>query len=234
MRHVLDGAGTSTVGRGTGHESRNLHPERRTGFRGPGTAAFTAGTLSPGRPKSLRRRDQVLPRFPLCPGTQLAPEQRCHPWQERLGVSAVVRNDRGVGQLPDRMIGRQRLGVEHIGGAALREYFPKTVGENWKPITAGQRVHVIKKDADKGGALQFSTEVITSEGGTIFGLLSASPGVSTATPILIGLLGRCVPKQFSGLESKLQEIIPSYGVKHTPVRIPPREFGPSSSVAQFP
>ncbi|MGB9032895.1 MAG: malate:quinone oxidoreductase, partial [Paeniglutamicibacter sp.] len=36
---------------------------------------------------------------------------------------------------------------------------------------------------------------------------------STATPIMIGLLGRCFPKQFSGWESKLKEIIPSYGVK---------------------
>lgn len=81
---------------------------------------------------------------------QLAPEQRCHPWQERLGISAVVRNGQGVGQLPDRMIRRQRLGVEHIGSAALHEYFPNAVGENWKLITAGQRVQAIKKDAKNG------------------------------------------------------------------------------------
>ncbi|MFJ6417013.1 malate:quinone oxidoreductase [Paeniglutamicibacter sp. NPDC091659] len=96
---------------------------------------------------------------------------------------------------------------------ALREYFPEATGDKWELITAGQRVQVIKKDAKKGGALQFGTEVITSSDGTISGLLGASPGASTATPIMIGLLGRCFPKQFSGWESKLKEIIPSYGVK---------------------
>ncbi|MGL3806032.1 malate:quinone oxidoreductase [Paeniglutamicibacter sp. R2-26] len=96
---------------------------------------------------------------------------------------------------------------------SLREYFPEANGEKWELITAGQRVQVIKKDAKKGGALQFGTEVITSADGTISGLLGASPGASTATPIMIGLLGRCFPKQFSGWESKLKEIIPSYGVK---------------------
>lgn len=96
---------------------------------------------------------------------------------------------------------------------ALREYYPEADGEKWELITAGQRVQVIKKDAKKGGALQFGTEVITSSDGTISGLLGASPGASTATPIMINLLGRCFPKQFSGWESKLKEIIPSYGVK---------------------
>lgn len=96
---------------------------------------------------------------------------------------------------------------------ALREYLPEATGEKWELITAGQRVQVIKKDAKKGGVLQFGTEVITSADGTISGLLGASPGASTATPIMIGLLGRCFPKQFSGWESKLKEIIPSYGVK---------------------
>ena len=96
---------------------------------------------------------------------------------------------------------------------ALREYLPEATGEKWELITAGQRVQVIKKDAKKGGVLQFGTEVITSADGTISGLLGASPGASTATPIMIGLLGRCFPKQFSGWESKLKEMIPSYGVK---------------------
>lgn len=96
---------------------------------------------------------------------------------------------------------------------ALHEYLPSALGENWELITAGQRVQVIKKDPKKGGVLQFGTEVITSQDGTISGLLGASPGASTATPIMIGLLGRCFPKQFTSWEPKLKEIIPSYGVK---------------------
>lgn len=96
---------------------------------------------------------------------------------------------------------------------ALTEYFPAADGSQWELITAGQRVQVIKKDAKKGGVLQFGTEVITSSDGTISGLLGASPGASTATPIMIGLLSRCFPKQFAGWESKLKDVIPSYGQK---------------------
>lgn len=108
---------------------------------------------------------------------------------------------------------KEVLKSRHKKDDALREYFPEALGENWELITAGQRVQVIKKDKKKGGVLQFGTEVITSADGTISGLLGASPGASTATPIMINLLGRCFPKQFSGWESKLKEIIPSYGVK---------------------
>lgn len=96
---------------------------------------------------------------------------------------------------------------------SLAEYFPQADGSKWELITAGQRVQVIKKDAKKGGVLQFGTEVITSSDGTISGLLGASPGASTATPIMIGLLSRCFPKQFAGWESKLKDIVPSYGQK---------------------
>ncbi|WP_404290714.1 malate:quinone oxidoreductase [Glutamicibacter arilaitensis] len=96
---------------------------------------------------------------------------------------------------------------------ALAEYFPAADGSQWELITAGQRVQVIKKDAKKGGVLQFGTEVITSSDGSISGLLGASPGASTATPIMVGLLSRCFPKQFAGWETKLKEMIPSYGTK---------------------
>ncbi len=97
---------------------------------------------------------------------------------------------------------------------SLAEYYPEADGSKWELITAGQRVQVIKKDAKKGGILQFGTEVIASSDGTISGLLGASPGASTATPIMIGLLSRCFPKEFAGgWESKLKDIIPSYGQK---------------------
>lgn len=96
---------------------------------------------------------------------------------------------------------------------ALRQYFPQAVGDEWELITAGQRVQVIKKDAKKGGILQFGTEVITSADGSISGLLGASPGASTAAPIMIEVLRRCFPARFSGWESTLTEIIPSFGRK---------------------
>lgn len=96
---------------------------------------------------------------------------------------------------------------------AMQEYYPLAKGENWELISAGQRVQVIKKDPAKGGVLQFGTEVVTSADGTISGLLGASPGASTAAPIMINLLKRCFPTQFGGWESKIKEIVPSHGQK---------------------
>jgi len=96
---------------------------------------------------------------------------------------------------------------------ALREFFPEAAGEQWELITAGQRVQVIKKDPKKGGVLQFGTEVITSADGSISGLLGASPGASTAAPIMIQVLERCFPTEFKNWEPKLKEMIPGYGAK---------------------
>ncbi|GAA3692916.1 malate:quinone oxidoreductase [Zhihengliuella alba] len=96
---------------------------------------------------------------------------------------------------------------------ALREYYPEASAEEWELINAGQRVQVIKKDPKKAGVLQFGTEVITGADGSVAGLLGASPGASTAAPIMIDLLQRCFPQQFAGWESKLTEIIPSFGRK---------------------
>lgn len=96
---------------------------------------------------------------------------------------------------------------------SLKDYYPEAIGDQWELITAGQRVQVIKKDPAKGGILQFGTEVVTSADGSIAGLLGASPGASTAAPIMIGLLKRCFPTQFGGWEKKIEEIVPSHGRK---------------------
>ena len=96
---------------------------------------------------------------------------------------------------------------------ALREFMPTAVTEGWDLITAGQRVQVIKKHPKKGGVLQFGTELITSADGTVGALLGASPGASTATPIMVNLLRRSFPNEFSGWEPRIKEMIPGYGVK---------------------
>ncbi|MET0977054.1 MAG: malate:quinone oxidoreductase [Leifsonia sp.] len=95
--------------------------------------------------------------------------------------------------------------------AALREFMPTAKDEDWELITAGQRVQVMKKDEKGGGVLQFGTEVITGADGTIAGLLGASPGASTAAPIMLDVLQRCFPQQFRGWEPKLRQMIPSFG-----------------------
>jgi malate dehydrogenase (quinone) len=92
---------------------------------------------------------------------------------------------------------------------ALREYVPTAKSKDWVLETAGQRVQVIKKDAEGHGVLEFGTEVITSADGTIAGLLGASPGASTATSIMLDLIEKCF-KNEDWIE-KLKEIIPSYG-----------------------
>lgn len=97
---------------------------------------------------------------------------------------------------------------------ALKEYFPEGDGKDWELITAGQRVQVIKKAPKKGGILQFGTEVITSADGTISALLGASPGASTAVPIMLELLQRCFPKKFKfEWQDALHEMIPTLGIK---------------------
>ena len=97
--------------------------------------------------------------------------------------------------------------------AELRKFMPEAREEDWYPITAGQRVQVIKKDAEKGGILQFGTEVVTGSEGTIAGLLGASPGASTAVPIMLTVLERCFPDRIDGWKGSLVEMVPSYGAQ---------------------
>jgi malate dehydrogenase (quinone) len=94
---------------------------------------------------------------------------------------------------------------------SLREFFPDVDPADWELIVAGQRAQVIKPDKKKGGVLQFGTEVIASSDGSIAGLLGASPGASTAAPIMVDLLQRCFPERFLSWEPGIAKLIPTYG-----------------------
>lgn len=94
---------------------------------------------------------------------------------------------------------------------ALKEFYPKADPKDWYKIVAGQRVQVIKKDPEKRGVLQFGTEVVTSADGSIAGLLGASPGASTAVPIMLGMLETCFPDRIQQWTPKIVEMVPSYG-----------------------
>lgn len=98
---------------------------------------------------------------------------------------------------------------------ALRNYVPQAKQEDWRLVTAGQRVQIIKKDAEHGGVLRLGTEVVTSEDGTISALLGASPGASTAAPIMLELMQKVFPEQMASPEwlTKIKAIIPSWGRK---------------------
>jgi malate dehydrogenase (quinone) len=93
----------------------------------------------------------------------------------------------------------------------LQEFMPTAKSEDWELITAGQRVQVMKKDDKKGGVLQFGTEVIASADGSIAGLLGASPGASTAVPIMLDVLKRCFPDRYDGWVPALTALIPTMG-----------------------
>lgn len=95
--------------------------------------------------------------------------------------------------------------------AALLEYMPSARQEDWELITAGQRVQVIAPDADKVGVLQFGTQLITAADGSIAGMLGASPGASTATTIMLGMLRSVFPDRIDGWEPTIRKMVPSLG-----------------------
>ncbi|WP_157155223.1 malate:quinone oxidoreductase [Diaminobutyricimonas sp. LJ205] len=94
---------------------------------------------------------------------------------------------------------------------ALKEFVPNGDMKDWYQITAGQRVQVIKKDAEGKGVLQFGTEVVAAADGSIAGLLGASPGASTAVPIMFQLMERCFPERMVAWQPQLKKMVPSYG-----------------------
>ena len=96
---------------------------------------------------------------------------------------------------------------------ALQEYFPQAKLEDWELLVAGQRVQVIKNDPEEGGILEFGTEMVTSEDGSIAALLGASPGASTAVYIMLKVLKKCFSEEFDSpkWKSKIKKMIPSFG-----------------------
>ncbi len=97
---------------------------------------------------------------------------------------------------------------------SLKEFMPSADPKDWEFITAGQRVQVMKtKTGQRGGVLEFGTELITSKDGTIAGLLGASPGASTAVAAMIELLERCFPAAFTTWGPRLHEVMPSLSIE---------------------
>jgi len=92
---------------------------------------------------------------------------------------------------------------------ALQQFMPTAHPKDWEKITAGQRVQVIKRDADGKGVLQFGTEIVTGAEGSIAGLLGASPGASTAASAMVDLLERCFPFRFTKWRPELASVMPS-------------------------
>jgi malate dehydrogenase (quinone) len=96
---------------------------------------------------------------------------------------------------------------------SLKQFVPHAKMQDWELQVAGQRVQVIKKDTEQLGVLEFGTEVISSQDGSLAALLGASPGASTAVSIMINLLEKCFPDKLKSdsWQKKLKEMIPSFG-----------------------
>lgn len=94
---------------------------------------------------------------------------------------------------------------------ALREYFPAAQSDQWTLAQAGQRVQIIKKDG-KGGKLEFGTELVAAEDGSLAALLGASPGASVAAQAMIEVIEKCLADKLDdNWQQRLKQWIPSYG-----------------------
>lgn len=97
--------------------------------------------------------------------------------------------------------------------AALRNFYPQAKESEWSLISAGQRVQIIKECDQKGGRLEFGTEIVSAGDGSLAALLGASPGASTSVPAMLEVLQRCFGQQLQSAswQERMREMLPSYG-----------------------
>ena len=72
-------------------------------------------------------------------------------------------------------------------------------------------MQIIKKHPKTGGILQFGTELVAAEDGSLAALLGASPGASVTVSIMLDLIQRCFGEQVKSEQwsRKLNEIFPT-------------------------
>ena len=122
-------------------------------------------------------------------------------------------------QLTEYLIGQVMQSADHQF-AALKEFFPNAVQQDWKKAVAGQRVQTIAPHESAGwfkheeGKLEFGTELVSAADQSLVALLGASPGASTAAYIALDVLQRCFGSQLTEAAwlPKLKAIIPTYGI----------------------
>ena len=92
---------------------------------------------------------------------------------------------------------------------ALLKLYPEAESADWRLEIAGQRVQIIKRDAQHGGILQFGTELVAAADGSIVALLGASPGASVSVSVMLDLIERCFIDRKSQWGTRLAEIVPA-------------------------
>lgn len=95
---------------------------------------------------------------------------------------------------------------------SLQRFYPDADPNDWVFAIAGQRVQIIKKCDDKGGKLEFGTEVVSAADGTLSALLGASPGASVTVKAMLEVIESCFGDQLATPEwqAKIKEMVPSY------------------------
>jgi malate dehydrogenase (quinone) len=95
---------------------------------------------------------------------------------------------------------------------SLLDYYPNAKSADWKVVKAGQRVQIIKQNKNGRGSLEFGTEIVCAQDGSLAALLGASPGASTSVNAMMGIIQRCFPQmQSSAWQKRMRTMIPSYG-----------------------
>ena len=98
--------------------------------------------------------------------------------------------------------------------AELQEFFPRAAMEDWHLTVAGQRAQIIKPK-DGRGSLEFGTETVLTGGNTAAAVLGASPGASTAVPIMLDVISRLFADRLEAWRPRLLEMIPTWGASLT-------------------
>lgn len=95
----------------------------------------------------------------------------------------------------------------------LREFYPQATDADWHLESAGKRVQIIKQCDEKGGKLEFGTEIVAAKDGSIAALLGASPGASVSVQAMINVIERCFSNQIKTEQwhRRIKSLIPSYG-----------------------
>ncbi len=119
-------------------------------------------------------------------------------------------------KLTEYLIGQVLQSASHQF-AALTQFFPKATRNEWREAVAGQRVQIIKPDKDKGGYLEFGTELVSAADRSLVALLGASPGASTAAFIATEVLRVCFAHRLTedGWLPALRLLYPTYGIDLT-------------------
>lgn len=122
-------------------------------------------------------------------------------------------------QLTEYLIGQVLQSVDHQF-AALKEFFPRAVKQDWNKAVAGQRVQTIAPHESAGwfrheqGRLEFGTEMVAAADKSVVALLGASPGASTAAAIALEVLQRCFDAELAdpAWHARLLAMIPTFGI----------------------